>query len=341
MNFKAYVVAGLVLAVTALHYGGISGHSAIHLLHRELYFIPILLAGLWFGLKISLITSIVITALYLPPMLAGKMIHDTPFTVIAQLVMFNVVALLIGMLEDRRAKEQERVLGAERLAVLGRAAAAIGLEVKDVAVAMRRLVNEEDVVRNSKVGPAILGEIDRLDRLLAALVRFIPSRHVPSTSLNVNDIVAASTNRLKEMGLKAGVAIKLDVDPAGCRTRAVSEDFGGIIDALLKNAIEVSPPGATVTLATRLQGATCLITVRDNGPGIAPEHRDMIFKPFFSTKPNGQGLTLASTKKFLSDIGGDMTVESEHGKGAAFHMHIPRERQGDDPLYGGKSNQDT
>lgn len=341
MNFKAFVVAILVLAVTTLHYDSVSGHSSIHLLHRELYFIPILLAGFWFGLNISLITSVVITVLYLPPMFAGKMIHDTPFTVIAQLVMFNVVALLIGMLEDRRAKEQERVLGAERLAVLGRAAAAIGLEVKDVAVALRRLVNEKNGFRNSRMGPDMLGEIERLDRLLAALVRFIPPRHVPSTSLNVNDIVAASANRLKVLGSKAGVAIKLDVDPAGCRTRAISEDFGGIIDALVKNAIEISPPGATVTLATRLQGPVCRITVRDNGPGIAPEHRDLIFRPFFSTKPDGQGLTLASTKKFLSDIGGDMTVESEHGKGAAFHMHIPRERQGDDPLYGGKSNQDT
>ncbi|WP_027191446.1 ATP-binding protein [Fundidesulfovibrio putealis] len=340
MNIKAFAVAGLILAVTALHYGSVSDHSAFHLLHRELYFIPILLAGFWFGLKISLITSLAITVLYLPPMLAGKMIHDTPFTVIAQLVMFNVVALLIGMLEDRRAKEQERVLGAERLAVLGRAAAAIGLEVKDVAVALRRLVSEENEFHNSKLKQDVLGEIDRLDRLLAALVRFIPARHVPSTSLNVNDIVAASANRLKDMGFKAGVAIQLDVDPAGCRTRAVSEDFGGIIDALLKNAIEVSPPGEVVTLATRLQGAVCQITVRDNGPGIAPEHRDMIFKPFFSTKPGGQGLTLASTKKFLSDIGGDMTVESEQGKGAAFHMHIPRERVGDDPLYGVKSNQD-
>lgn len=334
MKLKALVIVGSTVVVTALHYGVAPSHPALHLLHRELYFIPILLAGFWFGLRVAVLTSLAITVLYLPPVLAGKMLHDTPATVVAQLVMFNVVALLMGLLEDRRAREQERLLGAEKMALLGRAAAAIGLEVKDVVVALRRLMREGSGFRNPVVEHDVLGEIDRLDHLLYALLRFIPSHQVPAISLDVNDLVTASANRLQGMAHKAGVKLVVENDPAGCRTRAITKDFGGILDALVKNAVEASPAGAVVTLASKHQGQVCLITVRDNGPGIAPEHMDKIFMPFFSTKPGGHGLTLASTKKFLKDIGGDIAVESEPGKGAAFHLHIPRERAGDEPLLG-------
>lgn len=334
MNLKAITIVGSIVVVTALHYGVAPSHPALHLLHRELYFIPILLAGFWFGLRVALLTSLAITMLYLPPILAGKILHDTPATVIAQLIMFNVVALLMGLLEDRRAREQERLLGAEKMAFLGRAAAAIGLEVQDVAVALRRLMREGDGFRHPGGEPDVQGEIDRLDHLLHALMRFIPSHQLSPISLNVNDLVTASASRLQDMAHKAGIKLVLENDPAGCRTRAITEDFGGILDALVKNAVEASPVGGSVTIAAKLQGQVCLITFRDNGPGIAPEHMDKIFMPFFSTKPGGHGLTLASTKKFLKDIGGDMTVESKPGKGAAFHLHIPRERAGDEPLMG-------
>lgn len=334
MRLKSYALIAMVGVVTLLHYNTAGEHPAVHLLHRELYFIPILLAGYWFGLRVALITSLGITALYLPPILAGKMIHDTPFTVVAQLIMFNVVALLVGLLEDRRAKEQARLLDAERMAVLGRAASAIGLEVKDVVDSLRRLVRESGGFGNPGVEPEVLGEIDRLDHLLYALMRFIPPRELSPISLDLGDLAAASAERLQETARKAQQKIHVEVDSSGCRTRAVSGEFGGIIDALVKNAMEASPAGAVVTLSTHRQGQMCRLTVRDQGRGIPAEHMDKIFLPFFSTKPGGHGLTLAATKKFLKDIGGDMTVDSAPGQGAAFHLTIPRERAGDEPLQG-------
>ena len=254
MNLKAIMIVGSIVVVTALHYGVAPSHPALHLLHRELYFIPILLAGFWFGLRVALLTSLAITVLYLPPILSGKMLHDTPATVIAQLIMFNVVALLMGLLEDRRAREQERLLGAEKMALLGRAAAAIGLEVKDVVVALRRLVREGGGFRNPGVEPDVQCEIDRLDHLLYALVRVIPSHQVPAISLDINDLVTASAARLESVAHKVGVKLMVENDPAGCRTRAVSEEFGGIIDALVKNAVEASPAGGIVTIAAGRQG---------------------------------------------------------------------------------------
>ncbi|MGE4539490.1 MAG: ATP-binding protein [Desulfovibrio sp.] len=334
MRAKIITLALLVAAITALHYGTAGGHPTVHLLHRELYFIPILLAGFWFGLRVALATSLCITLLYLPPILAGKMVHDTPYTVVAQLLMFNVVALMVGWVEDRRAREQERKLAAEKMALLGRAASAIGLEVQDAAASLRRISRTESCFGTTESQADILGEIDRLDHLLYALMRFVPTTQLSPISLDLGELAEKSVARLQETARKAGVGLTAATGPSGCRTRAVSEDFGGILDALVKNAIEASSSGGSVTIDVSHEGQMCRLTVRDNGRGIPPEHLTKIFLPFFSTKPGGHGLTLASTKKFLKDIGGDIVVESKLGQGAAFHLHIPRERAGDEPLEG-------
>lgn len=334
MRAKTSILILLVGVITALHYGSAGGHAAVHLLHRELYFIPILLAGFWFGLRVALVTSLGITLLYLPPILAGKMVHDTPYTVAAQLLMFNLVALMVGWVEDRRAREQERKLAAEKMAVLGRAASAIGLEVQDVAASLHRLSRTEGCFATPEGKADVLSEIDRLDHLLYALMRFVPPPQLSPISVDLGELAEKSATRLQETARKAGVRLTAAAGASGCRTRAVSEDFGGILDSLVKNAIEASPAGGRVTLDVSHQGQMCRLTVRDTGRGIPPEHLAKIFLPFFSTKPGGHGLTLAATRKFLKDIGGDITVESELGQGAAFHLHIPRERAGDAPLEG-------
>ena len=72
----------------------------------------------------------------------------------------------------------------------------------------------------------------------------------------------------------------------------------------------------------------CIIEVKDEGPGIRPEHLPKIFTPFFTTKKNGQGLALAGCRKTLRDMGGDIQVDSRLGDGATFTLIIPRDYSG-------------
>ena len=71
------------------------------------------------------------------------------------------------------------------------------------------------------------------------------------------------------------------------------------------------------------RGATAVVEVTDNGVGMAAEHRDKIFLPFFTTKPTGTGLGMAIVKKIMDLHGGEIEIESVPAQGTTVRLVIP------------------
>lgn len=69
------------------------------------------------------------------------------------------------------------------------------------------------------------------------------------------------------------------------------------------------------------------VRVHDNGPGIAPEHRQRIFEPNFTTKSTGMGLGLALSKNIVELLGGRIFFEAGTPTGATFVIQLPRSRE--------------
>jgi len=93
---------------------------------------------------------------------------------------------------------------------------------------------------------------------------------------------------------------------------------------LLLNAAQASPAGSVVTLRTRqVSGTETEIAVIDRGSGVAPEHRESIFNPFFTTKKEGVGLGLAIVAKIVDEHGGRLGFDSEPGRGSVFRILLP------------------
>ena len=122
-SFKIVLITALVVLITMLHYSAIRGSLGLHILHRELFFIPILLAIFWFGLKFGLTTSLAVSLIYAPHVFLYKDAHSSLAAVGSQILVFNVVGVLLGWLIDHQQKQQQKILSNENLAVLGRAAA--------------------------------------------------------------------------------------------------------------------------------------------------------------------------------------------------------------------------
>ncbi len=104
--------------------------------------------------------------------------------------------------------------------------------------------------------------------------------------------------------------------------------LGQVFLNLVVNAAQAMQEGRAehneIRVITRLEGERVVIEVNDNGPGISPAIIGRIFDPFFTTKAVGQGtgLGLAICQRIVTDLGGELTVQSEQGKGTSFLVSL-------------------
>jgi signal transduction histidine kinase len=96
-----------------------------------------------------------------------------------------------------------------------------------------------------------------------------------------------------------------------------------VVGNLLSNAFHATPDGGRISLELAQRNGTVHVTVEDTGPGISPELRERLFRPFVSQTGGGTGLGLAIAKELSNALGGRLDLESEVGKGSRFELTLP------------------
>ncbi len=184
----------------------------------------------------------------------------------------------------------------------------------------------------------IRGESERLTRLINTLLDAAKLEAGHSIELNRDTLELAP---LIELALETQRAyssrhvLKSQLPPALPPVFADADKVLQILINLLSNAQKYSP-GGEITLGARAQTGRVEVWVRDQGPGIAPEQRDILFSRFgrapssargigAGAKPTGTGLGLFLTKHLVEAHGGKIWVESEAGQGATFWFSLPME----------------
>lgn len=92
---------------------------------------------------------------------------------------------------------------------------------------------------------------------------------------------------------------------------------------LMLNAEQAMPEGGTLTLIGRVEAGQVCLDVIDTGQGMSPDLLSKIFKPFHTTKPNGNGLGLPTARKIVQAHGGRIEVQSDLGRGTKFTIFLP------------------
>ena len=149
--------------------------------------------------------------------------------------------------------------------------------------------------------------------------------------LELGELVRETTALLQPLAAQKGIGFALELPPQRVELVSDAGKLRQILLNLLSNALKFTEEGV-VSISARVREDETEIQVRDTGAGIAPEHLERIFEPFWQGDPSrtrqvgGTGLGLSVTRNLARLMGGDVTVESRFGGGSIFTVRLPLER---------------
>jgi signal transduction histidine kinase len=246
---------------------------------------------------------------------------------------------LPAVIELCRVIEQKVVLEREldereRMALVGQMAASISHNLKNPLGSMKTILQVQ--LENSAL-PAdarrdlamVLSELDRLSAKLNQLLQYarpaVRATGATPSRTEVGAVAEQVVSLLRHDAERRRVSLRLSDESNGALVYGPQEALADILSNLVVNAIEAMADGGSVSVSIAREPNEILLTVTDDGPGIATENRANVFRPFFTTKPSGTGLGLAIVERRAAELGGNVICESpvtsEHG--SRFIVRLP------------------
>ncbi len=251
-------------------------------------------------------------------------------------------AVIFQDLTRLRAMEA-RVHRSERLADLGKVAAGLAHELRNPLASMMgsiELLGASGALQGeeARLLEIVLREAGRLDQLVSRFLAFSRPSPPRREATELCRLVEETLEVFANDPAAARVEVRRRLAPV--RVSCDPDQVRQVVWNLLLNAAQAvtgregAPAGAAGAVEVRCEpdGEGAVLAVADDGPGISPENLARIFTPFFTTRPAGTGLGLATVHRIVDAHGGTVSVQSGEG-GAVFTVRLPRE--GPEPLLPG------
>ena len=338
-----------MLLITISHYLTPPQFYLWHEFLERLYYLPIVIAALFFGWVGGLLAAGCAGLCYAPFIFLAE--HHSPQVMAgwyAEIAVFLAVGGLTGALSDRERRRRrelqratdelretnrqlqssfEQLRRADRLSAVGQLAASLAHEIRNplgsIEGAIDIVQRTGDEERRREFLGIIKQETRRLNGLLTNLLNFARPRAPQIREAQVDTIVRTvvdlTSHNAQQQDIRLELRISPDLPPVEC-------DSEQIIQVLLNvtlNAIQATAAGGRISISADSRESMILVRVSDEGSGIADAELDKIFDPFYTTKEGGTGLGLAISYQILAQHGGGIAVERNPDRGMMFTLTLP------------------
>jgi len=246
----------------------------------------------------------------------------------------DMVAQLKSSREEIQTLHETQMSRAEHLATLGEIAAGLAHEIRNPLAGIAGVLDivGRDLPPNSPARDVMADakqEAVQINRILSDLLETARPRPPQFRPADLVGTVRHAVHFAHPQSVTKRIDIKLEASRELPPIEHDPNQINQVLLNLLLNAVQsMDKPGTIhVTVDMDARGKCAVISVADEGKGIAPEHLPNIFRPFFTTKGHGTGLGLSLAKRTIEAHSGKIQVSSELGKGTKFLITLPVEKR--------------
>lgn len=233
-------------------------------------------------------------------------------------------------LQEKTILEEKHRLQKERTESLNKLAMAVAHQLRNPATAIGGLAahllkkSEPDTLQ-ARYLQHIIGSTKRLEDLVRAVHDYASLPPISPQKMVVSGLCEPMRHRVRHKAAELSRNVDLILGGDSFEVELDPELFGGALNELLDNAVEALASGqGTVEVSMSQEEKTILMTIQDNGVGIADKDLPYIFDPFFTTKVVGIGTGLCRAQRIISEHKGNLRIESMEGIGTKVLIRIPR-----------------
>lgn len=230
---------------------------------------------------------------------------------------------------EKEAKMEQVLRGNDRLNILSELTAGIAHELN---TPLGNILGYAELLQKSEIDGLKRNDIQKIissaknaREIVKRLMYFSCEMPQQFSLSNINELIQENLGFLQKQILDNEIKINLKLNDSVPLIRLDALQFSQVLFNLILNAIDATQLGGTIELTTSVEENKVVMKIKDNGKGISEENRQLIFQPFFTTKPTGDGtgLGLSVVHGIIKGHGGEISVESELNKGTQFTITFP------------------
>jgi two-component system, sporulation sensor kinase B len=271
-------------------------------------------------------------------MVGVKLLFHVPITIELflsySLIQSFGIVLIVYIMESNKEKQSllSKIIQMEKVEVVSHLAASISHEVRNPLTTTRgflQLVNESNdipVVEKRYIKIA-MQELDQAESIIRNYLTFAKPAPEVIEILNLKKEIDKSINII--VPLANMNIVKLSSESETCYIKGNTGLFQQVLVNILKNAIEATPSGGTLSIEGTVEKSFAKVTITDNGVGMNDFQIKRLGVPYFSTKEiKGTGLGMMVVFRIVESMNGSLNVESEPGKGTKITLIFPLNSSG-------------